>query len=141
MKMNHKGHARIFSASLCRKVLVPVLALLISVAAFSQNPCAAPVDRKEMNITEVFSEVEVRGEIVVILTTQPAGEIMVEGNSNDLYTVKTSVKKGRLIIEAEKRKCSTKMTVFVSVNNVDTLIINRETEIFSFGKIRVTTFK
>ncbi len=141
MKKNLKGLAGMISASMCRKVLIPVLALLISVTAFSQSPCASPVDRKEINITEVFSEVEVKGEIVVILTTQPAGEIMVEGNANDLYTVKAIVKKGRLIIEADKRKCSSKMTVFVSVTNVDTLIINRESEVFSFGKIRVTTFK
>ena len=141
MKKNFKGHAGMFSASMCRKVLIPVLALLISVTAFSQSPCSAPVDRKEISITDVFSEVEVKGEITVILTTQPAGEIMVEGNANDLYTVKASVKKGRLVIEADKRKCPSKMTVFVSVNNVDTLIINRESEIFSFGKIRMLSFK
>ena len=125
MKKNFDGHARIFGASLCWKVLVPVLALLTSAAAFSQSPCSAPVDRKEINITEVFNEVEVKGEITIILTAQPAGEITVEGNANDLNAVKASVKKGRLVIEADKRKCPSKMTVFVSANNVDTLIINK----------------
>ena len=141
MKKNSNGPARFISASLCRMAIVPILALLISATAFSQSPCSGPVDRREITINDLFNEVEVRGEIVVILTTEPAGELMVEGNVIDLYAVKTTVKKGRLIIEADKRKCSSKMTVFVSVNNVDTLIINRESEIFSFGKIKVVTFK
>lgn len=142
MKNILKGHFQETTASHGRKIFLHMLALIVSAAAFSQSqPCNAPAERKEVVIQDYFVEVEVKGEITVILTTAPAGELMVEGNVLDVATVKTSVKKGRLIIEADKKKCNSKLTVFLSVTNVDTLIINRESEIFSFGKIKVVSFK
>lgn len=142
MTINFNGRARLLiSAPMYRRILVPIIALFITATAFAQSPCTSPVDRKEINIQELFHEIEVKGDVVVILTTAPPGEIMVEGNSSELHTIKAVVKRGKLTIEAEKRKCSSKLTVFVSVTNVDTLIINRESEVFSFGKIKVLNFR
>ena len=141
MEINLNGRARLLSASAYRKVLVPIIALLTAATAFSQTPCSSPADRKEIVVADMFHEIEVKGDVTVILTTAPAGEIMVEGNASELHTVKATVKRGKLTIEAEKRKCSSKPTVFVSVNNVDTLIINRESEVFSFGRVKVLSFK
>ena len=53
MKNNFKGRAR-----LLRKVLVPIIALLIAATAFSQTPCSSPVDRKEVVISDPFHEIE-----------------------------------------------------------------------------------
>ena len=143
MKINFKEYVQQYCTFSRKKIFLPIMALLMSLAAFSQSqqPCSAPSERKEIIISEYFLEVEVKGEITVILTSAPAGELMVEGNAIDVATVKTSVKKGRLIIEADKKRCNSKLTVFVSVTNVDTLIINRENEVFSFGKIKVMSFK
>lgn len=141
MRINLKRQALLFSAHIYGKILSLAIVLLLAVTAFPQSPCSAPVGRKEITIAKMYTEVEVKGDITVILTNAPAGDIMVEGNSNELSAVKATVKKGRLIIDAEKKKCNTKLTVFVSVNNVDTLIINREAEIFSFGKVNAVKFK
>lgn len=137
MRSDFKGHVRNTGAFFFRKMLLQFFALSITMTAIAQSePCTSPVERKEINITEIFQQIEVKGEISVILTSGPAGEIVLEGSANDISTVKVAVKQGRLIIDAEKKK-NCRLTVFVSVTNVTGLLIKRDATLFSFGKISV----
>ena len=55
---------------------------------------------------------------------------------NDLERVQASVKNERLVIKAEMKKRKSKLTVYIPIGNIASLIINGDTEVYSSGTIK-----
>lgn len=107
-----------------------------SSASLIKNYSPKPNDHKEINIMGWFHEVEVRGDVTVILTNGPAGKLWLNGSMDDLDRVQTSVKNERLIINAEMKRRKSKPTVYIPIVTVASLIINGDTEVYSSGTIK-----
>jgi|KBSSwiStaDraftv2_1062776.scaffolds.fasta_scaffold137548_2 hypothetical protein len=90
---------------------------------------------KEINLPEIFQEVEIRGDITVVLTNEPASKLLAKGNPKDLSRIKTTLKNRKLLIDAQKRSSFSKLTIYIPVRNADLLVTNGVTEIFSLGTI------
>lgn len=95
-----------------------------------------PNDHKEVNIMESFHQVEVRGDVVVILTNEPANKLWLNGDMADLDRVQTSVKNKQLRINAEMKRRKSKLTVYIPIATIASLIIDGDTEVYSSGTIK-----
>ena len=107
-----------------------------SSASLIKNYSPKPNDHKEVNIMGWFHEVEVRGDVTVILTNGPAGKLWLNGNMDDLERVQTSVKNDQLRINAEMKRRKSKLTVYIPIASIASLIINGDTEVYSAGTIK-----
>jgi hypothetical protein len=96
---------------------------------------------KEINLPEVFQEIEVRGDITLILTNEPVSKLLIKGNPKDLNRIKTTLINRKLLIDAQKRSSFSKLTVYIPVINADLLVTNGETEIFSLGTLKSKDLK
>jgi hypothetical protein len=90
---------------------------------------------KEIDLPEIFEEIEIRGDITLILTNEPASKLLVKGNPKDLSRIKTTLKNRKLLIDAQKKSSFSKLIIYIPVINADLLVTNGETEIFSLGTI------
>jgi hypothetical protein len=96
---------------------------------------------KEINLSEVFQEIEVRGNITVILTNEPTSKLLAKGNPKDLNHIKTTLKNRKLLIDAQGKISSSKLTIYIPVINAALLVTNGKTEIFSLGTIKPKDLK
>jgi hypothetical protein len=107
-----------------------------SSSSLIRNFSPKPNDYKEVNIMESFHQVEVRGDVMVILTNGPADKLWLNGNMADLDRVQTSVKNERLIVNADMKRRKSKVTLSIPVATVASLIINGDIEVYSSGTIK-----
>ncbi|HEX5654765.1 MAG TPA: DUF2807 domain-containing protein [Chitinophagaceae bacterium] len=106
--------------------------------AFSYVPF---IDQKEVNLSGEYRQVETRGEITVVLVNEPAGRLLLTGNQKDLDCLKTSVNNQELIVDAEKKKSFTPLTLYLPVAGITSLVINGDAEIYSLGTIKADDLK
>jgi Putative auto-transporter adhesin, head GIN domain len=91
---------------------------------------------KEIDLPGVFQEIEIRGNITVILTNEPDSKLLAKGSPKDLSRIKTTLKDRKLLIDAQKKISFSKLTIYIPVTNADLLVTNGQTEIFSLGTIK-----
>ena len=91
----------------------------------------------EINFAQKFQEVEVRGNVKVILINRRADKIWIKGPFVDLTHIETKVKNEKLIINAKRRKSLFGPTIYLPVTSVHSLIINDDAEIFSMGMVTI----
>ena len=91
---------------------------------------------KEIDLPETFQEIEIRGDVTLILTNEPTGKLLAKGNPKDLSRIKTTLKNQKLFIDAQKKSSFSKLTIYVPVTNAELLVTNGETEILSLGTIK-----
>jgi len=118
-----------------QKLLAIVLALpmLMTAKAATGPGIVQVVDYKEISNGQAVERIEVRGDVSIVLTNALGTNIMLEGNDKDLGTVKTTVKNGTLEINAEKKKTFSKLTVYLTVNDIHSLIVTGNAQISSSG--------
>jgi hypothetical protein len=123
-----------------QKFYLPVFTLLISIVAAAQvHPNRSPVvDRKEINVSEPFQQIEVRGNVNVILTNAPAGYILLEGNYKDIGHVETILGKGKVVIDAQEKQSFSNLNVYVSSANLSSLTINGDGDVRSLGTVKTS---
>ena len=138
MKSTVKPNFQNIARTLRQKLYLPVFALFISVVAAAQaHPNRSTVvDRKEINVSEPFQHIEVRGNVNVILTNAPAGYILLEGNYKDLGAVETILRTGKVVIDAQQKNSFSNLNVYVSAVNLSSLTINGDGEIHSLGTVK-----
>ncbi len=91
-------------------------------------------DFKEINLAKTFQEIEILGDVNLILTNGPSGKIMLKGDQFDLDHTKVKIESGKLIIRrADKTK--SKLQISMSVANLSRLVIEGDAEVFSSGTI------
>jgi hypothetical protein len=98
-------------------------------------------DVKEIKLSEIFQEIEIRGDITLILTNEPASKLLAKGNAKDLSRIKTTIKNGKLIIDAREKVTFSKLILYIPIVDADLLVTNGETEIFSLGTIKSKDLK
>ena len=98
-------------------------------------------DVKEINLSEIFQEIEIRGDITLILTNEPANKLLAKGNPKDLRRIKTTIKDRKLIVDARGKITFSKLIIYIPVINAALLVTNGETEIFSLGTIKSKELK
>lgn len=91
----------------------------------------------EINISQKFQEVEVRGNVTIILVNRYADKIWIKGNLIDLTYIETIVNKEKLVINAKRCKSSSGLTIYLPVTSIHSLVINDDAEIFSRGMITI----
>ena len=107
-----------------------------SSASLIKNYSPKPNEQKEVNLMGSFHQVEVRGNVIVVLTNGPADKLWLNGNMDDLDRVQTSVKNERLVINADMKRRKSKLTLSIPVATVTSLIIDGDTEVYSSGTIK-----
>jgi hypothetical protein len=113
--------------------VVFVLPVLMTAKAGTGPGTVQVVDYKEISNGQTVERIEVRGDVSIVLTNALGTNIMLEGNDKDLGTVKTTVKNGTLEINAEKKKTFSKLTVYLTVNDIHSLIVTGNAQISSSG--------
>jgi len=116
-----------------QKLLVAafVLIMFVTTKAGTGPGAVQVVDYKEISNGQAVERIQVRGDISIVLTNALGTNIMLEGNTKDLALVKTTVKNGTLEINAEKKKTCSKLTVYLTVNDIHSLIVTGNAQISS----------
>jgi hypothetical protein len=135
----------ILSIGLCVNISITAQTASARPSMFSEyNPTGdrMPVKGvKEIDLPGVFQEIEIRGNITVILTNEPDSKLLARGNPKDLSRIKTTLKDQKLLIDAQKKISFSKLTIYVPVTNADLLVTKGQTEIFSLGTITARDLK
>jgi len=91
-------------------------------------------DFKEIKLGKTFPEVEILGDVNLILTNGPNDKIMLKGDPFDLDGTKVKIANGKLLIRRTNETRS-KLQISMSVANLTRLVIEGDSEVFSSGTI------
>jgi Putative auto-transporter adhesin, head GIN domain len=132
MKTKIQRFYKLISRPLIIKLLFPSLLLLFSFrpGAGTEEP-KLPVIQKEMKFNTRFQSVRIDGDISVILTNDPAGTLMAEGSEPTLNNIKFRVKNNELTIDAHKKNHLDKLTIYLSVARLKSMLVNGDANISS----------
>ena len=134
MKPINQSSHKIILRGLQKLLLVTfVLAVFITTKAGTGPGVVQVVDYKEISNGQAVERIEVRGDVSIILTNALGTNIMLEGNNKDIAVVKTTVKNGTLEINAEKKKTLSKLTVYLTVNDIHSITVTGNAQILSSG--------
>ena len=127
----------IFSCS--KKLLMPALALVIFMTSHAQiYPVGqSAVAHQEINNSLALENVEITGEVTVVLTNSQNRTIRLQGSSKDISVVKTTEKDRTVEINAEKKRTASKLIVYLPVAKMHSLRVTGNAQIFSSGDIKV----
>ena len=121
-----------------RKVALVTAAFTISLAMAAQPQFQKPVAQsKVIEFDNPFDEVEVIGDVTIILTNNQEGKILFQGAQEDLEQAKAVIKKRKLVIHANRKGRSAKFTVYLPASKIGLLQTSGKTEILSSGTIRI----
>ena len=134
MKPINQSSHKIILRGLQKLLLVTfVLAVFMTTKAGTGPGVVQVVDYKEISNGQVVERIEVRGDVSIVLTNALGTNIMLEGNNKDIAVVKTTVKNGTLEINAEKKKTLSKLTVYLTVNDIHSITVTGNAQILSSG--------
>lgn len=122
-----------------KKLLLPALTIAIVTTSHAQvYPIAQSTSAyKELAIGQEFENVEITGDVTVVLTNAMSSNIVLRGTGKDINTVKTIEKERSLEINAEKKKTGSRLIVYLPVVNMHSLRVSGNAQIFSSGDIKV----
>jgi len=137
MKSSINGSSATENGACFQKLFMSVLTLGIFITVNAQfhghNP--AVVVHKEIRNSQAFENVEIRGDVTLVLTNEQRSDIQLQGNIMDMDMVTTVEKDNKLEITAKKN--ASELIVFVPVNKMHSLKINGDAKVFSSGEIVV----
>jgi hypothetical protein len=93
------------------------------------------VTHKEINHSQAFENVEVRGDIIVFLTNEKTDDIVLQGESRDITAVTMTETDNKLEINATKAK--SKPIVYLPAAKIHALKITGDAKVFSSGDVLV----
>ncbi|MEP6950014.1 MAG: DUF2807 domain-containing protein [Ginsengibacter sp.] len=134
MKTKIQGLHKTISSPLINKVILPFLSVILLFSfrpAYRTEEPKSPVIQKELKFENPFQNVRIDGDISMILTNDPAGTLMVEGNEQTLNNIKYRVKNNELTIDAHKKNRLDKLTIYLSVATLKSMLINGDGDISS----------
>lgn len=88
-------------------------------------------NRRQRKIPAAFKQIEVLGDITLILVKGAAGMMLLKGNPVDLDRIKTIVQNNTLVIDARNKKTLCNLIACVSALSIIPLIINGDAELSS----------
>ena len=102
---------------------------------YENNPLVAA--HREINNSQAFQNVEVRGDVVVFLTNEKTSDIMLQGEKRDIDAVITTEKDAKLEINATKTRFASKLIIYLPAAKMHSLIVTGDTRVFSSGDVLV----
>ncbi len=124
------------SKPLIIKLIFPALLLLFSFMPKGKEKSDPQFIKKEIVTNTSFQNVYIIGNVSVILTSEPAGTVVIEGNENDVNNTKYKNKNSELTIDAGKKKRFSKITIYLSANTLKQMLINGDGNVASMGTIK-----
>ena len=122
-----------------KKLLVAVIALVITATTSAQQFFEDPLSKiKKIDIPETFNKIEVRGNAVIVLTNNLTNSVVLRGDVDHLEQATAKVRKGKLIIKANKNYNASKFTIYLPAGSIHSLATSGNTEILSSGTIKVS---
>ena len=120
-----------------KRFFLPVVVFTISLAASAQTYLQAPLIRsREVELLKAYYEVEVIGDVTIILTNNLEGKILFRGDPKEIEAAKATIKNRKLIIDAYRKRSSNKLTVYLPVSTIRLLVTSGKTEVLSSGTIK-----
>ena len=95
------------------------------------------VAHKEISDIRSLENVELSGDVILILTNEKSSDIVLQGDSKDIDAVITTEKDSKLEINATRAKAVSKLTVYIPAAKMHSLKITGDARIFSSGDIVV----
>ena len=120
-----------------KRFLLPVVVFTMSFAASAQTYYQTPlIESREVELFKAYNEVEVIGDVTIILTNNLEGKILFRGDPREVEAAKVTIKNRKLIIDADRKRSLNKFTVYLPVSAMKLLITSGKTEILSSGTIK-----
>lgn len=118
---------------------MPALAVVIFMSSHAQVYPVAQLSAtyKEIKKSRPFESINVNGDVTVILTNEQTSNIMLRGNDKDISLVETIERGKTLEINAEKKRTASKLIVYLPVDDLHSLKVTGNAQIFSSGNIVV----
>jgi len=121
------------------KLLLVLIALAITGTTSAQQFFEDPVTQiRKIEIPEKFNKIEVRGNAIIVLTNNLTNSVVLRGDINDLQEATTSVRKGKLVINATRSYSGSKFIIYLPADNINSLVTSGNTQILSTGTIKVS---
>ncbi|MBP6285974.1 MAG: DUF2807 domain-containing protein [Ferruginibacter sp.] len=136
MKTKSKKQYRMIYKRIFTNVLLPLSVLLISMTAHSQEKAARKYERRKINIPENCRQVEVHGDVKLILTNALTNNLVLDGKIKNTASVRTICRDGKLIIDAGRYHRFSRLTVYLGVGDIRSIVLNGDTKVFSEGMVR-----
>jgi hypothetical protein len=92
---------------------------------------------KPINNSHALENVEINGDVVLILTNEKNSDIVLEGDSNDIDAVTMTENDNKLQINATRAKAASKLVAYVPALKMHSLKITGDSRVFSSGEIVV----
>ena len=122
-----------------KKLLVAVIALVITATTSAQQFFEDPLFKvKKIDIAETFNKIEVRGNVVIVLTNNLTNSVVLRGDADDLEQATARVKKGKLVVNAAKNYSGSKFIIYLPAGSINSLVTFGNTQILSSGTIKVS---
>lgn len=137
MKTKIQGLYKTFSSPVIIKLLFPALLFLFSFRSWEgTGKSKLPVIRKEVKVDNTFQNVSVNGDLTMILTNEPAGTFVMEGNEEAVNNLRYKVKDNELIINVHRKNRLDKLTIYLSAATLKSMLINGDADISSMDIIK-----
>jgi len=121
------------------KLLLVLIALAITATTSAQQFFEDPhIEIKKIDIAETFNKIEVRGNAIIVLTNNLTNSVVLRGDVNDLEQATARVKKGKLVINANKNYYASKFIIYLPAGSINSLVTSGNTEILSSGTVKVS---
>jgi hypothetical protein len=96
------------------KLLLVLIALTITATTSAQQFFEDPlIEIKKIDVAETFNKIEVRGNAIIVLTNNLTNSVVLRGDVNDLEQATARVRKGTLIINANKNYNAGKFIIYL----------------------------
>ena len=120
-----------------KRIFLPLVVFTMSLAASAQPYSQTPlVESREVELLKAYNEVEVIGDVTIILTNNLEGKILFRGDPKEVEAAKATIKNRKLIIDADRKRSFNKLIVYLPVSTMRLLITSGKTEILSSGTIQ-----
>jgi hypothetical protein len=120
-----------------KRFVLPLIVFTISLAATAQTDFHTPlIQSREIELVKKYDQVEVIGDVTIILTDNLEGKLVFRGNLKEVQAAKVSIKNKKLIIDANRKRGAGKFTVYLPASTMRLLIASGKTEILSSGTIK-----
>ena len=120
-----------------KRFFLPVVVFAMSLTAFAQPYSQPPlIESREVELLKAYNEVEVIGDVTIILTNNLEGKILFRGDPKEVEAAKATIKNRKLIIDADRKRSFNKFIVYLPVSTMKLLITSGKTEILSSGTIK-----
>ena len=121
------------------KLFFVLIALAIAGTTSAQQLFEDPVIQiRKIDIAEAFNKIEVRGNVIIVLTNDLTNRVVLRGDVNDLQEATARVKKEKLIINVTRNYYASKFIIYLPAGSINSLATSGNTQIVSSGTIKVS---